>query len=1787
MSGKSSGEGHDGGWVPLSHKGLAIHFFTAGGNYQVSLNIGDLVQIEEHTEDWYKGYLITSKGTMVQKRRGIFPKIYVKLLDPGTSPAAIAIDQDVILNQIYQVVEEWGGRFKSLYRDNRMGQFNSLKERVTLLLEMRRQILSPTTPNEVRDALKNKAVSKIDELRNLMGTDITVHTLTGQIADEANTGVIALYHLHLQYDEKEKKKNKTPMVRIVNVGAAPAPAKGMHMSSQSSLPLKAKKKDDQWRKTVALARQQTIGAKGDAPGLDGLASPTPTPNGAGYNSLLDTGAGAKGAEVVQHILMDMKVLMVVVGDNTEMYFSLFNAATSRFISEEYQVQMTGQGMPTDLGKLGKLKTIFTNLTSRDITPDLYLVLRLVRRGNMALDASGKKGPGAANFRRPHACAVLPLVAKFGDAVLVPNKEVEHTIKVYVPNQESNFATIHESIIKNNFQGGKTAPFMEIPNSKGVCLGLTLLQGDLAVLGERTPELAEITRSERTEIPDFAPPLYQRHELYLTLDMAELVKDKSASVKNCQVVFSLRNGETGEAIRDCLSIGRGEGRVSEVESIVMQHTNTPHWNETFIVSLPHPTPGELDQFKSIILVAQLYHCQEKGTGREEFGQGFLKLSKDDGSVLDDAVHTLFTFKPNVSRDPFFFLKEEGKLHVRKGESIKVRSQLTSTCVTSNTYVYQLLRWKRGGGDGSSPLIEEALKRFTFIVPAEITNFLKEILDSIFELMIARPQESSTTLLGYDAIVFVINLLMDERTKGRYTRLGPVLDLYISSTFRSKDAHKRLIACLKLYLQDPSNLSKIINTFKALAYLFKFIIASRLEFNLQSKRSSGVPVSGADIGEDDTFKTDLLDVFKLFNDLMRNPAPTLRGPQASALKNISSIFPDLSKIFNPVELAGIITRFVEAIQYSPQLELLNKEKLLLINRIVCSPIFLENTARGHLMPTLLAQLSTHLRSSHHLEILQSILILCVMLNAFQTKIRDPAGYAGVLTLFPHVSYAVKVLRDDTENYSEPVMCLLALLKLTPSEQLEKYLDSVEKAGRGSENKKTTFLIELFNLLQHIMCAPRGSASTSAGTIAPLAHSTPSTSSVTSPPQSPPTNGATPPPPPPPMPAANFANFSSFSLNTNTPFSERWVILNMFAYGAVLKFTSHMASYLTAAYRKPGSNIDFSSPETPDYRLWAALFSTALTFMKIGQLGLEDFPANRRNLVHERYGDMRREMASLLHRLWTSLSNAHKLCFLPLLVGPAIQLMMLAPPFVKDLGVDLYYNLFEVEMSETNATRVVEAQTIDTLDTAAYEASLPPNFNTFFVSKLGERFAGRKTQDECARKGSKFLADITYLLELLMALSVLPTTPQYEEDRIVAIVKLMDYLHQTERYDSYLKYVHMLESIHTAGGNFGEAGFTVLLHAALLEWDDTPVAPIGMFGRDTARARKDKLYHQAIDYFDKGKLWEEAIKLIKLLRQQYEHRTYDYTKLADLLELQAGLVKKIIAVNRFFPNYFRVAYYGKGFDSKYFCKEFVYRGYELENRPEFVQRLQTRFPSANILVHTNVPTEDIQKGEGQHIQVFQVNPATQEERDGLERHVNADMPATIASYYQTNILNVFLYSKPFRKTNEKVVNEFKDLWVRDTFYSTSLTLPGIHRRAEIIKVDIVEQSPIHNAINALDKKKTEIHDNIKKYGAVNLPADVNTSPFTMLMKGIIDAAVNGGLVVYRDLFLQPAYLKENPDHGREVDKLRVLLREHISMMERGLVLHGRVSGPQMVSLHDLMEVQFKDMKADFTAKAPEIFK
>jgi len=358
---------------------------------------------------------------------------------------------------------------------------------------------------------------------------------------------------------------------------------------------------------------------------------------------------------------------------------------------------------------------------------------------------------------------------------------------------------------------------------------------------------------------------------------------------------------------------------------------------------------------------------------------------------------------------------------------------------------------------------------------------------------------------------------------------------------------------------------------------------------------------------------------------------------------------------------------------------------------------------------------------------------------------------------------------------------------------------------------------------------------------------------------------------------------------------------------------------------------------------------------------------------------------------------------------------------------------------------------------------------------------------------------------------------------------------------------------------------------------------FPSETHAQRKERLYIQIINHLDKAHEWERAISLISALKTLYEDVTFEYTKLSDILSREASLFKNIVIVERFFCEYFRVGYYGRGFDAQIQGKEYVYRGFELERVADFIQRILMKFPHAILLNYTDLPPPEVLNGEGQFLQIFSVKPsppivlpghATQPENKTSSPYVHPSylMPLSAQRYHQNNNINTFLYSKPIRKAQDKT-NEHKYLGVIMHYYITEDTFPTIHRRSEIVRHHEVELSPVDNALSVMTNKNIELREMIERYQKG--PENSNISPFTMILKGIISADVGGGTKMYRDAFFTQEFAASNPEKLPVVQQLRRSVGTQVGLLEKGLALHKEICTSEISALQQTLEQQLAELK------------
>uniref|UniRef100_A0A4X1VFH4 DOCKER domain-containing protein n=1 Tax=Sus scrofa TaxID=9823 RepID=A0A4X1VFH4_PIG len=555
----------------------------------------------------------------------------------------------------------------------------------------------------------------------------------------------------------------------------------------------------------------------------------------------------------------------------------------------------------------------------------------------------------------------------------------------------------------------------------------------------------------------------------------------------------------------------------------------------------------------------------------------------------------------------------------------------------------------------------------------------------------------------------------------------------------------------------------------------------------------------------------------------------------------------------------------------------------------------------------------------------------------------------------------------------------------------------------------------------------------------------------------------------------------------YAKDWMVMNMMQSRVFLRAINQFAEVLTKFF------MDQASFEL---QLWNNYFHLAVAFLTHESLQLETFSQAKRNKIVKKYGDMRKEIGFRIRDMWYNL-GPHKIKFIPSMVGPILEVTLTPEVELRKATIPIFFDMMQCEFnfSGNGNFHMFENELITKLDQEVEGGRGDEQYKVLLEKLLLEHCRKHKY---LSSSGEVFALLVSSLLENLLDYRTIIMHDESKENRMSCTVNVLNFYKEKKREDIYIRYLYKLRDLHRDCENYTEAAYTLLLHAELLQWSDKPCVP-HLLQRDsyyvyTQQELKEKLYQEIISYFDKGKMWEKAIKLSKELAETYESKVFDYEGLGNLLVSMASFYENIIKAMRPQPEYFAVGYYGQGFPS--FLREY-------ERREDFSLRLLTQFPNAEKMTSTTPPGEDIKSSPKQYMQCFTVKPVMSLPPSYKDKPV----PEQILNYYRANEVQQFRYSRPFRKGEKDPDNEFATMWIERTTYTTAYSFPGILKWFEVKQIS-TEISPLENAIETMELTNEKISNCVQQHA---WDRSLSVHPLSMLLSGIVDPAVMGGYSNY----------------------------------------------------------------------------
>ncbi|GAB1295927.1 Dedicator of cytokinesis protein 2 [Apodemus speciosus] len=595
--------------------------------------------------------------------------------------------------------------------------------------------------------------------------------------------------------------------------------------------------------------------------------------------------------------------------------------------------------------------------------------------------------------------------------------------------------------------------------------------------------------------------------------------------------------------------------------------------------------------------------------------------------------------------------------------------------------------------------------------------------------------------------------------------------------------------------------------------------------------------------------------------------------------------------------------------------------------------------------------------------------------------------------------------------------------------------------------------------------------------------------------------------------------------------WMAMNMVQNRVFLRAINKFAETM---------NQKFLEHTNFEFQLWNNYFHLAVAFITQDSLQLEQFTHAKYNKILNKYGDMRRLIGFSIRDMWYKLGQ-NKICFIPGMVGPILEMTLIPEAELRKATIPIFFDMMLCEYQRTGAFKKFENEIILKLDHEVEGGRGDEQYMQLLESILMECTAEHPT---IAKSVENFVSLVKGLLEKLLDYRGV-MTDESKDNRMSCTVNLLNFYKDNNREEMYIRYLYKLRDLHLDCDNYTEAAYTLLLHTWLLKWSDeqcaSQVMQTGQQHPQTHRQLKETLYETIIGYFDKGKMWEEAISLCKELAEQYEMEIFDYELLSQNLTQQAKFYENIMKILRPKPDYFAVGYYGQGFPSFLRNKVFIYRGKEYERREDFQMQLLSQFPNAEKMNTTSAPGDDVKNAPG-HL------------------------------FYKSNYVQTFHYSRPVRRGTVDPENEFASMWIERTSFLTAYKLPGILRWFEVVHMSQTTISPLENAIETMSTANEKILMMINQYQSdESLPIN----PLSMLLNGIVDPAVMGGFAKYEKAFFTEEYSREHPEDQDKLSRLKDLIAWQIPFLGAGIKIHEKRVSDNLRPFHDRMEECFKNLK------------
>ena len=439
-------------------------------------------------------------------------------------------------------------------------------------------------------------------------------------------------------------------------------------------------------------------------------------------------------ESFRSIQVRLQAFEFKVEEPTELYIQLYDNTKKLFVSEEFQILLNPRASVLSI-PLSTRTAIFSDLSPQEMKNDLLLVCRLLRRSPY-----NRFSDNAVGARFPAGYAVCSLERQLSalDSATSSNASTSRSMSAGLECYNIDVLKTFRGYYKRfwgdseNETASTTADQVLYPS--GLVLEVSFDPKPYSQLTElqlaNSPTDFALIRRQGLVFHAATPETLRdemRSDIYITLVSGHFASRAPGARPGCpidvEVSMSIRLN-SGWAVTDSISVGRGfTSPTTEYNSPIMLRSQDPAWWET--VRLGNLPSGALHVYFQIRLI----HPTE---ARFSLLHAYLRLVKES-TALQDGTYVLRVFSnTSNSKDPAFYLKEQGTVDDPSQDSLIVRLQMASLVHTQSEILTQLSQFRLYPAHRLQPVLQTALQTKSLVFRIETIKLYSRLLPMLLAL-----------------------------------------------------------------------------------------------------------------------------------------------------------------------------------------------------------------------------------------------------------------------------------------------------------------------------------------------------------------------------------------------------------------------------------------------------------------------------------------------------------------------------------------------------------------------------------------------------------------------------------------------------------------------------------------------------------------------------------------------------------------------------------------------------------------------------------------------------------------------------------------------------------------------------------------------------------------------------------------------------------------------------------------------------------------------------------------------